>query len=340
MVNRILLSFLLAVMFVRSTAAVNLESFNLKGWQIPAYANDDTKEFSHCSAYSLYKSGIYLMFSLNRERQWYLGLFDPKWQLTPGKQYSFDVELDGSHGINWEGHAISKDSIRIPLYNTAELFPKFSNSKLLTIHGASATLRFFLDDSKKALEAMVLCTQRHLGSGTVVSNPFEKETLAPTVELATERLYAEAAVTATNLIASSGTTSYRLVPVDKVRTDFKGEHAVWFIDGTAGSLRILPQADSIENTASALMAIASNQCKGKFATGKSSNGNGGLKIEVVCEEQKEKISTYDYVLIARPAGGVYLFSIFDLDDKATSGVKASKLSEFVLSAYGNSSQPR
>lgn len=324
------------------SGAAILESYNIRGWSIYAYSNDQNHEFTHCAMASTYKSGITLMFSLNRNGQWFMGLFNNSWNLTQGKRYNFDIRLDRAHGENWFGVANSPQLIEIPLANSESLFDRFRRSEILTINAANGTFSFFLTNSSEALQSMAGCADRH--RRTVASNPFEapqnpfetqpqqpQQTQAAPAPSEAE-LYAEATVTTVSMLAAIGAKGYQLLPVDKVKAEFKGRHAVWTAPGLAGALQIYTSRDSIENITSALIAKAASDCKGKFATGKGPSQGNTPKIEVACEEEGGKVITYFHVVLPRPAGGSYIFTVFNADDSPASHDEASKVSDMILTS--------
>jgi len=343
----------LAVIVIASPVqAAVLESYNIRGWSIYAYSNEQTREFTHCAMASTYKSGITLMFSLNKSGQWSMGLFNNNWNLTKGKKYNFDLRLDRAHGENWFGYANSPQLIEIPLPNSESLFEKFRRSEVLTINAANGTFSFILTNSNEALESMAVCADRH--KRAIASNPFEKpknpfeaqpQQAEPEQPRQTEQtqqtqaapapseaeLYAEATVTAVSALAEAGAKGYRILPVDKVKAEFKGHHAVWTAQGSAGALQIYTEPDSLETITSGLIAKAASDCKGKFATGKGFSKNTP-KIEVACEQEDGKVLTYFHVVVPRPAGGSYIFTVYSADDSPTSHEEASRVSDLILTS--------
>jgi hypothetical protein len=349
--RRELFAGLAVLVFSAPAGAAILESYNIRGWSIYAYSNDQTREFSHCAMASTYKSGITLMFSLNNSGKWTMGLFNNDWSLTPGKKYNFDIRIDRSHGENWFGYANSPQLIEIPLPNSESLFEKFRRSEVLTINAANGTFSFYLTNSSEALQSMAVCAERHRRA--VASNPFEKpknpfeappqqaepEPLQPKETLQTQaapapseaELYAEATVTTVSMLAAAGAKGYKILPVDKVKAEFEGHHAVWTALGSAGALQILTEPESLETITSSLIAKAASDCKGKFATGKGFS-KSTPKIEVACEQQDGKVLTYFHVIVPRPAGGSYIFTVYSADDSPASHDEASKLSDTILTS--------
>jgi hypothetical protein len=150
-----------------SARAEIIESYMVRDWVIGAYTDDDTKEFSHCAMRASYKNGVILVFIINRDRRWFMNLANEVWNLTEGRKYSFDIDLDGRTGESWVGVAISQNVLSVPLANQASLFELFSAAHLLTIRAANGTYRFDLANSRVGLEAVAACTARYLEA-----NPF------------------------------------------------------------------------------------------------------------------------------------------------------------------------
>ena len=63
--------------------AATLSTRDVAGWQVGAYSNDQTGQFSHCTAGVPYVSGIYMMFAVDKNFQWGLWFFNNAWNLQP-----------------------------------------------------------------------------------------------------------------------------------------------------------------------------------------------------------------------------------------------------------------
>lgn len=226
----------LVLVFVASFSEAGtqmIEDYKVKTWSVGAYSDDQNFSFSHCAMATSYNSGVTLLFSVDKSKSWSMALTRSDWKLKVGEKYYFNVFLDNASGDKWFGYAITPTLIKIPLSTNSTTFGNFRRSKFLTVVAPNGRFSFSLDNSSEALIALVACVRKHLSSDETITNPFEAKKSPITTPHGSEDLYAEAAITSTNLLASMG-GSYRLLPLDKVKTDFAGEHAVWVVAGTIG----------------------------------------------------------------------------------------------------------
>ena len=71
------------------------KSIPVGAWAVDGYTDDATVAFSHCTARVPYRSGIYLIFSVqSREGSWQMGLANPQWKLPTGKRYPITYKID------------------------------------------------------------------------------------------------------------------------------------------------------------------------------------------------------------------------------------------------------
>jgi hypothetical protein len=326
---------LLTLLWISCSQAASIESYMVRDWEIGAYSDDKTKEFSHCGMAASYKNGIVLLFTIDSSKNWYMGLANSNWRLTPGERYHFDISLDNAYGKSWFGDAIDSTLLRVPLADSAALFEQFSASHLLTIRAVNSTYRFSLEGSRVALEAVAACTNRHLAAANrnpfVTVQPFKKAPEKTPGSSGDEAYYSEGAIVMTNTLSAIGATGYRMAPVETLRKDFGGLHAVWVSSEAAGSLRVAPEARSLPALAASILASLSEDCNGKFASGKNAEGSS-LEIIGVCQQTNGKESTYQYVIAPRASGGAYVFSVFALDQEKSSIASAKKLSDLILAS--------
>jgi hypothetical protein len=307
----------------------------IRDWEIWAFSEDKTAKFSHCAVGANYKNGVRLIFSIDRSKNWSMGLANQNWRLTPGTRYNFDIQLDGIQGRHWFGEAVGQTLLRVPLADSASLFEAFSAARLLTVNAANGTYRFSLDNSRIALDAVAACALRHLQAENVnpfgpPSNPFER---APSGPAASDdgAFYSEAAVVMTNTLSAIGVTGYRLLSVEELKKQFKDNHAVWIGAGAAGSLRILPDVTSVSDAAADLLAASSSDCDGRFMSGKNAAGKA-IKIMAVCDTKSGKMLNDQYIVSPRPQGGVFIFGVFAIHDDANSANAASKVGDLMLAS--------
>ena len=200
---------ILAAVLLGTARADTIESYTVRDWNITAHSNDETKAFSHCAMSADYKNGIVLIFGINRQKEWFMGLANGNWELTEGQKYNFNIEIDGSRGTSWFGIAVTPKALRVPLADHASLFERFSAGKLLTIQAMSGTFRFDLSNSRLGLEAVAQCTARHIArenTNPFQNNPFARVPKGPGWRPSDEQYYSEAAIVMTNMLSAIGST--------------------------------------------------------------------------------------------------------------------------------------
>jgi len=292
--------------------AKTLESTTLYGWDISAYSNDQTSAFSHCTAGMPYKSGIYLVFSIDGNFNWSMSFANSAWQLTPGSRYPITYQIDNFSQFAAEAVAITPQLASVRLTNSSALFELFRKGWLLKVRAAGNEFRFSLDNSSKALTAALNCAQRYVlaASQRGSSNPF----VAPGAgqhnqPTNTAQLEAEAAAVTANLLASSGIPEFRLA--ETISPELNIFHAVWWAKDVMGGT-IIADNETIDSAVTTLLAYASAGCKGNFASMKlPSNEANAVRLKTVCEESDKNPFVQYTNLIKRKKGGVYAFMIFE-----------------------------
>jgi hypothetical protein len=66
-----------------AAAQTTLQSIKVGGWSGGAYARDG-RRFTHCAATMDYDSGVRMLFSIDRNYRWSMGLAKRDWQLRHG----------------------------------------------------------------------------------------------------------------------------------------------------------------------------------------------------------------------------------------------------------------
>ena len=148
--------------------AAKIESFEVRGWDIEAYSDDDTGAFSNCVAVAEYRSGMVLGFQIGEDFSWSMALFDVPVKLRAGQNVdvSFQIDRGGSRRIS--GEVPEKDFILVPLPDEVALFDQFRRGRLLRVQVRDKVASFDLDGTSAMLAALLECANRH--QNTVVSN--------------------------------------------------------------------------------------------------------------------------------------------------------------------------
>lgn len=145
-----------------STAdARSIRREKLNNWDIGVYVSDSTNRFTHCASSAKYKSGITLLFSVNRNIEWAIGFSDPNWGLTQGKSYTVVYKIDDGPVHSGQGRAVSSVLVRISLPDNVSRFNEFRRGDLLAVTAGSKVVRFRLTDTSAMLTALLRCAKQY-----------------------------------------------------------------------------------------------------------------------------------------------------------------------------------
>jgi hypothetical protein len=114
---------------------------------------------------------------------------------------------------------------------------------------------------------------------------------------------------ATNLLLQAKLPNARLLAGTETPADLKGRGAVWTSDMGLGAVELLPASTGKDpqQVASSMLSGDASQCKGDFASSRSSelvDGKIVTKANSLCTESSGMRSIRYYILQAEPAGYV------------------------------------
>ena len=306
-----------------------LSRFSVANWQGGAYTRGNSDTFSHCAASAKYRSGIYVLFSVNRNYRWSVGFGNPNWQLTPRSTYPIAFSIDGARAIGAKAIAITPTTVEVPLQDNAALFERFKYGDLLRVAAANQVFSFRLTDTSKLLPVLLQCVRDTLadtrlasgssnpfapqggggsGSPSGGSNPFAAVSPPPSGNDAGNNR-AEATVIVANLMSLTGIQGFRILSADeaaKIKAD-----AVWRAGETLGTVRILSPSvtSSVQNLSGLLIGADARKCKGTFASGAlpADSNNAMVRVFTSCKTGDRTFTIY-YLALDRKQGGYYLFA--------------------------------
>ena len=161
---------------IAPVAAAELEARKIRNWTAGAYSDDQTGAFSRCTMSVSYKSGITLLFSIDKKYEWSMALVDPDWKLTVGAVHPIRFAIDDLKPFNAQAKVLSRTMVGIPLADNAALFNAFRAGELLEIRAASDTFQFRLDGTSDGLAWLVSCVKRYetwVPPTAKAGNPFD-----------------------------------------------------------------------------------------------------------------------------------------------------------------------
>lgn len=144
----------------RSALAGTLETGKVHNWTTGAYTNDQTGEFTRCSMSVAYKSGISLLFSIDKKYDWAMALINDKWRLNVGETHQVSFRIDNSGAIYSNAKVLTQSMIGIELTDTTQIFNAFRRGQLLVVTAGREDFNFRLDGTSDGLAWLLRCVKR------------------------------------------------------------------------------------------------------------------------------------------------------------------------------------
>src|SRR3984893_4262215 len=346
---------LLASLFAISTAQARgpYGSINVGNWKGGAYTNDQTGEFAHCAAGAGYDSGIYFMGTVDQGAGWSLGFHNPKWTLTESQDFQIALTCEGRRPFNVQGVALSENSIRVPMPTDSTLIAQFRKAKAMTAFTQGQLFQFKLDQTAVLLPTLANCVTVVKQQGIAKAGDFSvKAAPKPVAAVAaapgaaggtlrpqspqnlSSEMQIEAIELASNFILKTTLHNPRVLNRSETPIAVASTGAAWSSDEAIGFVRIVPPKDGVKglDVASAVVAMDAHDCKGKFASGRTSEL---VDSDVVfrgfssCDDSSgPRIS--QYFIVSRKKGGFVLFSVVSSmkTDDAKAVAKEERLADF------------
>jgi hypothetical protein len=325
-------------------------SINVGNWKGGAYTNDQTGEFAHCAAGAGYDSGIYFMVTVDQGAGWSLGFHNPKWTLTKSQDFQIALTFDGQRPFNVQGVALSDNLIRVPMPTDSTLIAQFRKAKAMTAFTQGQLFQFKLDQTALLLPTLANCVavvkQQGIGNaGDFSVKLAPKMAAAPPVPVGgslkpdspqnlSSEMQIEAIELASNFILKTTLHNPRVLSRAETPIAVASTGAAWRSDEAVGFVRIVPPKEGIKglDVASAVVAMDAKDCKGKFASGRTSEL---VDSDVVfrgfssCDDSSgPRIS--QYFIVSRKRGGFVLFSVVSSmkTEEAKAVAKEERLADF------------
>jgi hypothetical protein len=323
-----------------NTQADTIRNFHSGAWFAGAYANDQTKKFSYCAASASYRSGIFMVVSIDRNFGWHLAFTSQAWNMTANQQ--IPVKLVFDTGAPWDGtaSAINAQMATMPMANNSALINAFRGSTMMTAYASGQVFQFRLDGTSRLMAELADCVTTELAVergeppphfADATPTPYKPAVIAPPVtppqdanlELAATRI-------ASNLLLAANFPHARLLTTNDTPARLKGRGAAWSSDLGEGAVALLPAsvATDPQQAASQLISSDAATCKGDFASGRSSELVDDKLITKAFTGCKESTGTraFRYFILQRPGSG---FVVYELTGPTASSAEG-----------GDSSAPR
>lgn len=171
-----------AVATMAQADAAQMTRFKSGNWSGGAYSNDSTGRFSHCAASASYKSGILLLFSVDKNLKWKMGFAKSGWNLRRGDNYPVSYRIDRFRIYRGQAQAINNRLATVKLPGSrANVFNQMRRGRLLSVATKTDVLKFSLNGTSRMLSSLLRCAERYgrrsggsnpFGGGSGGSNPF------------------------------------------------------------------------------------------------------------------------------------------------------------------------
>jgi S1-C subfamily serine protease len=146
-------------------------SINVGNWKGGAYT-DQNGAFTHCSAGSVYASGIFFMVMIDKGGGWSLAFAHDKWSLKTGEAFPLTLTFDGQQPFNVHGVPIAEKLVRVPMPITSSLITQFRKARAMTAYTQGQLFQFNLDQTAQLLPAVLNCVEKTRRDGVASAGDF------------------------------------------------------------------------------------------------------------------------------------------------------------------------
>jgi hypothetical protein len=126
-------------------------------WSGGSYTDDNTGQFSHCSADARYVSGQYMLVATYANGGWGIGFADPNWTLRVGASFDVRLYFDNVGPFDLTGVAATKELIKVMMPNTDIANEAFQNALAMSAHIGRNNYSFNLTNTRELLPALRDC---------------------------------------------------------------------------------------------------------------------------------------------------------------------------------------
>ncbi len=156
--------FAVALSAASSAQAREINRYNVGGWQIGVFTNDQSGRFSHCAASANYRNGLTLLFSVSESLEWAIGFSSPEWRLTPGRDFDVEFRIDGGRVTNVRGRAVTERLVRATLPDSVGLFNQFRlGLRMVVSLNDNPDVTFNLSNTNAMLTEILNCARKNKG---------------------------------------------------------------------------------------------------------------------------------------------------------------------------------
>lgn len=132
-------------------------SITVGNWKGGAFTDDKSGAFTHCSAGSVYQSGIYFVVAITATGSWRLGFAHESWRLSPGEAFPLALTFDGQPAFNVYGMPLGEKLVNIEMPVTSNLINQFRKARQMTAFAQGQLFQFNLNQTAQLLPALLNC---------------------------------------------------------------------------------------------------------------------------------------------------------------------------------------
>lgn len=332
-------------------SAKTYSKFKVGNWQGSIQINSQTGAFTHCVASAHYKSGISLLFSVNKNQQWSVGFSKVSWALPQGGQKEVRYQIDGGEILSGVAVAVTPQVARLSLPGNISLFNHMRRGRLLKVAVGDDVLEFKLTSTGRLLKTLTNCAFRNRGLVTQTggaasghsksafapptsSNLFSAKSISNDPRPITEggeritnrnQRRFQATGHAQNIIKQIGVTAKFLSP-EGAPGLYELYDSVWQMSNFTGALRVVPMND-IAAIDAKLLADERARCSGAFDTRNkpaSVSGIDGKMRLASCARTDGSKWTALHTIYPRRDGTTYVMTIFTAKEKLENVLKVGE----------------
>jgi hypothetical protein len=327
-------------------------SINVGNWKGGAFTNDQDGAFSYCAAGASYDSGIYFMVMIDQGAAWSLAFQHPKWNFMANQSFPIVLTFDGQGPFNVQGVALGASLMRVPMPADSALITEFRKAKTMSAFAHGHLFQFKLDQTAVLLPTLANCVAVVKQHGVASAGDFSVKPAPKAIAVAappaaaggsmrpetpqnpSSEMQIEAIELASNFILRTALRNPRVLSRAETPIAVASTGAAWSSDEAVGLVRIVPAKDGLKglDVASAVVAMDARDCKGKFASGRTSEL---VDSDVVfrgfssCEDSGgPRLS--QYFIVSRKKGGFVVFSVISnmKTEDAKTIAKDERLADF------------
>lgn len=200
-----------------AAGAAELNSVKVGNWKVAAYSDDASGGFSHCASHAAYRSGVGLLFSVNKNLDWSLGFQAQRWSMKKGESYEVRYQVDNGPVRTSKAVAITATLVQMDLPDQASIFNEFRYGRVLKAEGGDERLNFALTDTQFMLAEVLRCADTWRKRAVARNEAAPRLSPAPAGPSDADRRL-EATTIAVNLLSRAKVAGFELMQGRSCRT--------------------------------------------------------------------------------------------------------------------------